>query len=54
MKTKIGSFMLLVGCLTFAGVIPALAQEDPPSLAQVVALDECDPVTGHIEILFSL
>ena len=45
MRARIGSFMLLVGCLLSAGVIPALAQEDPPSLVQVVALDECDPVT---------
>ena len=41
----------LVGCcLLLAGAVQALAQEhksheDPPSLAQVVALDECDPVT---------
>ena len=49
---------LLAGCLMFAGTTLALAQgephaknvptrsgENPPSLTQVVALDECDPVT---------
>jgi hypothetical protein len=30
----------------FAGAIPIeLEQESPPSVAQVVALDECDPAT---------
>lgn len=38
-------FGLLVGCLMFAGATLALAQANPPSLVQVVALDECDPVT---------
>jgi plastocyanin len=42
-------FGLLAGCLMFAGATHALAQEkekeNPPSLAQVVALDECDPAT---------
>ena len=54
----IAKFSLLVGCLMFAGATQALAQTNPPSvaqhaltprnppiLAQVVALDECDPVT---------
>jgi hypothetical protein len=36
---------LLVGCLMFAGATLVPAQENSPSLAQVVALDECDPVT---------
>jgi plastocyanin len=45
--------VLLAGCLTLAGATPVLAQEHSqqghshqehsPSLAQVVALDECDP-----------
>lgn len=51
-------FGLLAGCLIFAGATHALAQgephaknvpirnvENPPRLAQVVALDECDPTT---------
>jgi hypothetical protein len=41
-------FGLLASCLVFAGTTLAPAQEHPghsPSLAQVVALDECDPVT---------
>ena len=36
---------LLAGCLMFAGATPAVAQEKSLSLVQVVALDECDPVT---------
>jgi plastocyanin len=38
-------FGLLAGCLMFAGATFAAAQENSPSLAQVVALDECDPTT---------
>jgi len=38
-------FSLLAGCLMFAGATLALAQENSLSLAQVVALDECDPTT---------
>ena len=51
-------FGLLAGCLMLAGATLAVAQgephaknvppwrgENPPSLAQVVALDECDPTT---------
>ena len=46
----VARFTLLVGCLMFAGATLALAQGNPPSLtapsvAQVVALDECDPTT---------
>jgi len=41
----VAKFGLLVGCLMFAGGTHAVAQEKPPSLAQVVALDECDPAT---------
>ena len=45
LKTKFG---LLFGCLMLAGGTCAVAQGNPPSppqVAQVVALDECDPVT---------
>jgi len=57
MKMTVAKLSLLAGCLMFAGATFALAQgepnasslparsDDPPSLAQVVALDECDPVT---------
>ncbi|HVS87158.1 MAG TPA: hypothetical protein VHF01_02930 [Candidatus Acidoferrum sp.] len=38
----IAKFGLLAGGLMFAG---GTHEEDPPSLAQVVALDECDPAT---------
>jgi len=45
MKASMGKFILLAGCLTFAGVILALAQDNLLSRSQVVALDECDPTT---------
>ena len=54
MKITAVKFSLLAGCLLFAGTTQALAQEKPdwtnaqentPSIAQVVALDECDPTT---------
>src|SRR5206468_9145736 len=42
-------FGLLAGCLLFAGVRHAAAQENTSSTsatpAQIVALDECDPAT---------
>jgi plastocyanin len=50
----VAKFVLLAGCLIFAGATYALAQahppqanppQDPPSVAQVVALDECDPAS---------
>jgi plastocyanin len=49
----VAKFALLAGCLMIAGATYALAQGHPglpqqghpPGLAQVVALDECDPVT---------
>jgi plastocyanin len=49
MKITVAKFGLLAGCLMFAGTTHALAQdkenENSPSVAQIVALDECDPVT---------
>ena len=49
MRITVAKLGLLVGCLMFAlmfaGATHARAQENPPSLVQVVALDECDPVT---------
>ena len=49
MNTK-AKFCLLAGCVIFAGATLALAQDDShhehsPRVAQVVALDECDPTT---------
>jgi plastocyanin len=41
----VAKFGLLAGCLMFVGATLALAQEDTPRVAQVVALDECDPTT---------
>jgi plastocyanin len=43
MRTLLASFF--VAALTLSFVPAAPEQENPPSLAQVVALDECDPVT---------
>src|SRR6202040_3205109 len=49
MKLPVTKVCLIAGCLLFAGVTQALAQEkeneNPPSFAQIVALDECDPTT---------
>src|SRR4030088_2114050 len=46
MKIAVAKFGLLAGCAMFAGAIRIeLAQENPASAAQVVALDECDPTT---------
>src|SRR5882762_9594884 len=41
----VAKFALLSGCLVFAGATYSVAQENGPSSAQVVALDECDPAT---------
>src|SRR2546422_9388210 len=41
----VAKFGLLAGCLMFVGATLAPAQENSPRLAQVVALDECDPTT---------
>jgi hypothetical protein len=51
MKIPLGKFGLLAGCLMFAGCLilagaaHGFEQENPPTVAQVVALDECDPAT---------
>lgn len=45
MKIIVAMFGLLVGCLIFAVATRPLEQEDHAGLAQVVALDECDPAT---------
>jgi len=48
MKITVTKFGLLAGGLMFAGSLllaGGTQEEDPPSVAQVVALDECDPVT---------
>ena len=59
MRITVTKFSLLAGCLMLAGATSALAQganakdvpmrhdrdEDGPRLAQIVALDECDPAT---------
>jgi len=48
MKTTVAKFGLIAGSLVFAGGLMFAGgthDEGPPSLAQVVALDECDPGT---------
>jgi plastocyanin len=46
MKITVAKLGLLGACSMFASAIPIeLEQEKPPSVAQVVALDECDPAT---------
>ena len=44
---KIATLTLLAGCVILAGTRPASAQGNgnSPRIAQVVALDECDPTT---------
>jgi plastocyanin len=53
MKITVTKFGLLAGGLMFAGGLMLAGgthEEDPPSLAQVVALDECDPATFNAAI----
>jgi plastocyanin len=49
MRISIPKLGLLACCLMLTGAMHALAQEkenkNPPSVAQIVALDECDPAT---------
>ena len=44
MKTVV-RFALLAVLLTLGGAIQAFAEDDVPPIAQIVALDECDPLT---------
>src|ERR1700694_5104993 len=44
----LAKFGLLAGCLMLPGA--AVAQENSPRLAQVVALDECDPTTFNAKL----
>ena|SRR5439155_24481087 len=45
MRTTVAKVGLLVGCLMLVGATCAVAQEKQSSLAPIVALDECDPLT---------
>ena len=45
MRLTVATFALLAVCLMFTGATQAVAQEKAASSIQVVALDECDPVT---------
>jgi len=40
--------VLLAGCLILAGATNAITHGDSPSLAQVVAIDECDLLADQI------
>ncbi len=42
---KATALTLLAGCVILAGATHAIAQRCSPNVAQVVALDECDPDT---------
>jgi plastocyanin len=44
MKTAV-RFALLALLLTLSGAAQAFAEDDVPPIAQIVALDECDPLT---------
>jgi plastocyanin len=45
MRISLPTFALLAACLMFDVTTLGFAQEKPPALAQIVALDECDPLT---------
>ncbi len=47
---KAATLIVLAGCLIFVGATHALAQGASPGLAQIVALDECDPVTFNAAV----
>ena len=47
---KAAILILLTGGVIFAGAPGARAQGNSPGLAQVVALDECDPVTFNAAV----
>lgn len=49
MEITVAKVGLLAGCLLFTGATE-IAQDNPPSVAQVVALDECDPATFNAAI----
>ena len=42
---KVATLILLTGCVILTSATHATAQGSSPGLAQVVALDECDPAT---------
>lgn len=55
MKSSAGKLGLLAGCLLFVGTSQAMAQEtreheqeNSPNVAQIVALDECDPTSFNM------
>src|SRR5216683_2862536 len=47
---KVMILALLAGCVILAGATHAIADGSSPGLAQVVALDECDPVTFNAAV----
>jgi plastocyanin len=47
---KIVAVTLLAGCVILAGARQAIAQGCSPNIAQVVALDECDPDTFNAKV----
>lgn len=47
---KVATLTLLAGCVIFAGATHAIADGSSSKLAQVVALDECDPTTFNAAV----
>jgi hypothetical protein len=47
---KVGTLTLLAWCVILADATHAIADGNSPSLAQVVALDECNPVTFNAAV----
>jgi plastocyanin len=45
MRIGLRIFVLAAACLVCAGTTLGVAEEKSPALAQIVALDECDPLT---------
>jgi len=48
MKIAFAKLSLITGCLLLAGSTHIWAQDDAPTSAQIVALDECDPATFNV------
>jgi plastocyanin len=47
---RAATLILLAGWVIMAGATHARAQENSPSIAQIVALDECDPTTFNDQL----
>jgi len=45
MASVLRKLVFFIGCFAVLGLTPGLAQEKQSNIVQIVALDECDPVT---------